>query len=160
MGLKLWTGRLGLPGCIRSLQPIAYIIGFLSYSGFWEVKEHLYNILIVDDSAFMRNILRDIVESVGLNVVFEAENGNIGVEKFIELEPDLVIMDVTMPEMNGLEALQKIINYNNEAKIIICSAIGQKPMVTEAIKAGARDYIVKPFNRGRVVKAVWKTLIK
>ena len=116
------------------------------------------NILIVDDASFMRMMIKDILTKGGFNVVGEAENGVKGVEKYKELQPDLVIMDITMPEMDGIQAVKEIKNINPDAKIIMCSAMGQQAMVIEAIQAGAKDFIVKPFQNDRVVEAVKKVI--
>ena len=114
----------------------------------------LEKVLIVDDAAFMRLTLKRIIENIGFEVVGEAENGKDSINKYKELNPDLVTMDITMPEMDGIEALKKIIAYDQEAKIIICSAMGQQKMVVKAIEAGARDFIVKPFDQERIKKAI------
>jgi two-component system, chemotaxis family, chemotaxis protein CheY len=114
------------------------------------------NILIVDDAAFMRMMIKDILTKNGFNVVGEAENGLKAVEKYSELSPDLVIMDITMPEMDGIEAVKAIKGINASANIIMCSAMGQQAMVIESIQAGAKDFIVKPFQADRVIEAVTK----
>jgi len=116
------------------------------------------NILIVDDAAFMRMMIKDILVKNGYNVVGEAENGLRAVEKYKELSPDLVIMDITMPEMDGIQAVKQIKKINADAKIIMCSARGQQAMVIESIQAGARDFIVKPFQADRVLEAVKKVV--
>lgn len=116
------------------------------------------NILVVDDAAFMRMMLKDILTKGGYNVVGEAENGQIAVQKFGELNPDLVTMDITMPEMDGIQALKEIRAKNSGAAVIMCSAMGQQAMVIEAIQAGAKDFIVKPFQADRVVEAVKKVI--
>lgn len=116
------------------------------------------SILIVDDAAFMRMMIKDILVKNGYTVVGEAENGAKAVEKFKELEPDLVIMDITMPEMDGIQAVKQIKQISSEAKIIMCSAMGQQAMVIESIQAGARDFIVKPFQADRVLEAVKKVV--
>jgi two-component system, chemotaxis family, chemotaxis protein CheY len=116
------------------------------------------NILIVDDAAFMRMMIKDILSKNGYTVVGEAENGLKAVEKYKELTPDLVIMDITMPEMDGIQAVKQIKGINGGAKIIMCSAMGQQAMVIESIQAGARDFIVKPFQAERVVEAVKKVV--
>src|SRR6056297_380361 len=103
-------------------------------------------ILIVDDAAFMRMMIKDVLTKNDYKVVGEAENGKKGIEKYQELDPKLVIMDITMPEVNGIEAVKKIKEINSEATIIMCSAMGQQAMVIEAIQAGAADFIVKPFQ--------------
>ena len=116
------------------------------------------NILICDDAAFMRMMIKDILTKNGYNIVGEAENGAKAVEKYNELKPDLVLMDITMPEMDGIEALKKIKALDPGAKIIMCSAMGQQAMVIEAIQAGAKDFIVKPFQAERVLEAVKKVV--
>ncbi|WP_062197865.1 response regulator [Massilibacterium senegalense] len=115
-------------------------------------------ILVVDDAAFMRMMIKDILEKNGFEVVGEAENGAQAVEKYKESTPDLVTMDITMPEMDGITALKEIRNINPDAKIIMCSAMGQQAMVIDAIQAGAKDFIVKPFQADRVLEAIKKTL--
>lgn len=115
-------------------------------------------ILIVDDAAFMRMMLKDILSKNGYEVAGEAENGQKAIEKYRELTPDLVIMDITMPEVDGIEAVKKIKAEDPSAKVVMCSAMGQQAMVIEAIQAGARDFIVKPFQADRVLEAVKKVL--
>ncbi|MCD6102851.1 MAG: two-component system response regulator [Thermotogae bacterium] len=114
------------------------------------------SVLIVDDAAFMRMLLKDIISKGGYEVVGEAANGVDAVEKYKELKPDVVTMDITMPEMNGIEAIKKIKEIDPNAKIIVCSAMGQQAMVVEAIQAGAKDFIVKPFQHSRVIEALQK----
>ncbi|HHZ13083.1 MAG: response regulator [Caldicoprobacterales bacterium] len=116
-------------------------------------------ILVVDDAAFMRMMIKDILTKNGYNVVGEAENGEKAVEKYKELKPDLVIMDITMPEVDGIQAVREIKKVDEDAKIIMCSAMGQQAMVIESIQAGARDFIVKPFQAERVLEAVRKVLL-
>lgn len=115
-------------------------------------------ILIVDDAAFMRMMIKDVLTKNGFEVVGEAENGAKAVDTYKELDPELVIMDITMPEMDGIQAVKEVKKLNPEAKIIMCSAMGQQAMVIEAIQAGAKDFIVKPFQADRVVEAVSKVL--
>jgi len=115
-------------------------------------------VLIVDDAAFMRMMLKDILTKNGYEVVGEAENGAKAVEKYGELKPDLVTMDITMPEMDGISALKNIRSIDSNAKVVMCSAMGQQAMVIEAIQAGARDFIVKPFQADRVLEAVKKVI--
>lgn len=115
-------------------------------------------ILIVDDAAFMRMMIKDILSKNGFEVLGEAENGAKAIEKYKELNPDLVIMDITMPEVDGIQAVKEIKKLNSEAKIVMCSAMGQQAMVIEAIQAGAKDFIVKPFQADRVIEAVKKVL--
>ncbi|MCR8850275.1 response regulator [Rossellomorea sp. SC111] len=115
-------------------------------------------ILVVDDAKFMRLTLGNMLSSSGHVVVGEAENGHIAVEKYRELHPDLVTMDITMPDMNGIEAVKRILIEFPQAKIIMCSAMGQQKVVVEAIEAGAKDFIVKPFDEVRVEEAIKRVL--
>ncbi|AZR72366.1 two-component system response regulator [Anoxybacter fermentans] len=115
-------------------------------------------VLIVDDAAFMRMMIKNILTEAGYEVVAEAENGKQAVEKYNELRPDLVTMDITMPEMDGITAVKEIMAIDSNAKIIMCSAMGQQAMVIEAIQSGAKDFIVKPFKNERVLEAVKKIL--
>lgn len=116
------------------------------------------NILIVDDAAFMRMMIKDILGKNGYNVVGEAENGAKALEKYNELKPDLVLMDITMPEVDGIKALKNIKAADPNALVIMCSAMGQQAMVIESIQAGAKDFIVKPFQPDRVLEAVKKVV--
>lgn len=116
------------------------------------------SILIVDDAAFMRMMIKDILSKNGFSVVGEAENGLRAVEKYKELNPDLVIMNITMPEMDGIQAVKQIKTLDPSARIIMCSAMGQQAMVIESIQAGAKDFIVKPFQAERVIEAVKKAV--
>ncbi len=116
------------------------------------------NVLICDDAAFMRMMIKDILSKNGYNIAGEAENGAKAVEKYAEVKPDLVLMDITMPEMDGIQALKKIKEGDPGAKVIMCSAMGQQAMVIESIQAGARDFIVKPFQADRVLEAVKKVI--
>ena len=116
------------------------------------------NILICDDAAFMRMMIKDILSKNGYNVAGEAENGARAVEKYAEFKPDLVLMDITMPEMDGIQALKKIKESDPSALVIMCSAMGQQAMVIESIQAGAKDFIVKPFQADRVIEAVKKVV--
>ena len=115
-------------------------------------------ILLVDDAAFMRMMLKDILVKNGYEVLGEAENGLKAVEKYKELNPDLVIMDITMPEMDGIDAVKEIKKINASAAVIMCSAMGQQSMVIEAIQSGAKDFIVKPFQADRIIEAVRKVI--
>lgn len=115
-------------------------------------------ILIVDDAAFMRMMIKDVLSKNGFTICGEAENGAKAIEKFKELDPDLVIMDITMPEVDGIQAVKEIKKISSAAKIIMCSAMGQQAMVIEAIQAGAKDFIVKPFQAERIIEAVKKVL--
>jgi len=115
-------------------------------------------ILIVDDAAFMRMMIKDILSKNGFEVVGEANDGSQAIEKYKELKPDLVTMDITMPEMDGITALKEIKKLDGNARVIMCSAMGQQAMVIDAIQAGAKDFIVKPFQADRVIEAIKKTL--
>lgn len=115
-------------------------------------------ILVVDDAAFMRMMIRDILTKNGYEVCGEANDGAQAIEKFKELHPDLVTMDITMPEMDGIVALKEIKKIDPNSKVIMCSAMGQQAMVIDAIQAGAKDFIVKPFQADRVIEAIKKTL--
>ncbi|MGI6648207.1 MAG: response regulator [Bacillota bacterium] len=115
-------------------------------------------ILVVDDAAFMRMMIKDILTKNGYTIVGEAENGLVAIERFLELRPDLVTMDITMPELDGISAVREIRKIDPQAKIIICSAMGQQAMVIDAIQAGARDFVVKPFQPERVLEAIGKAL--
>ncbi|AFV02554.1 Chemotaxis regulator - transmits chemoreceptor signals to flagelllar motor components CheY [Dehalobacter sp. UNSWDHB] len=115
-------------------------------------------VLLVDDAAFMRMMLKDILVNNGYQVVGEAENGMVGVDKYMELKPDITVMDITMPEMDGLQAVKEIRTKDPQAKVIMCSAMGQQAMVIEAIQSGAKDFIVKPFQAERVLEAIAKAL--
>ena len=116
------------------------------------------NILIVDDAAFMRMMIKDILSKNGYTVAGEAENGVKAIEKYNEVKPDLVLMDITMPEKDGIQALKDIKAIDPSAQIIMCSAMGQQAMVIESIQAGAKDFIVKPFQADRVLEAVRKVV--
>ena len=114
-------------------------------------------ILITDDAAFMRMMLKDIISKRG-HEIYEAGNGVECLEKFVTVNPDLVTLDITMPEMDGLHALEKLKQIDPKCKVIMCSAMGQQAMVMEAIKIGANDFIVKPFQHDRVLTAIDKVL--
>ncbi len=116
------------------------------------------SILICDDAAFMRMMIKDILTKNGYEIAGEAENGAIAVDKYSETKPDLVMMDITMPEMDGIGALKAIRAKDSSANIIMCSAMGQQAMVIESIQAGAKDFIVKPFQADRVLEAVRKVI--
>ena len=116
------------------------------------------NILIVDDAAFMRMMIKDILTKNGYTVAGEAENGEVAIAKYKELKPDLVLMDITMPSVDGIQALKQIKASDPGAMVIMCSAMGQQAMVIESIQAGAKDFIVKPFQAERVLEAVKKVI--
>lgn len=111
-------------------------------------------IMIVDDAAFVRLTLKNILEKDGHVVVGEAENGLEALDKYMECKPDLVTLDITMPEANGIDALKAIKKYDPDAKCVMCSAMGQQAMVVEAMQNGARDFIVKPFQPNRVLESI------
>ncbi len=115
-------------------------------------------VLIVDDAKFMRMTLGNMLKSSGHEVIGEGENGVEAISKYKELQPDLVTMDITMPELNGVEAVKEIIKEFPQAKVIMCSAMGQQKIVVEAIEAGAKDFIVKPFDEVRVDEAIKRVL--
>ena len=115
-------------------------------------------ILLVDDAAFMRKMIKDTLVKNGYTEVFEAVDGADAVEKFGEIGPDLVVMDITMPNMDGLEALKAIRAKDGSANVVMCSAMGQESMVMDAVRSGAKDFIVKPFKPDRVLKTVTSML--
>ncbi|WP_268903754.1 response regulator [Heyndrickxia oleronia] len=115
-------------------------------------------ILVVDDAKFMRVTLTNMLKKANHIVIGEAENGREAVELYRKLKPEIVTMDITMPEMTGLDAVKEIKKEFPDAKIVICSSMGQQKMVMDAIEAGAKDYIVKPFNENRVNEAIDKVL--
>jgi two-component system chemotaxis response regulator CheY len=116
------------------------------------------NVLIVDDLAFIKIVLRDIIEKSGFRVVGEASNGEQAIVLYQDLRPDVVLMDITMPGMDGLTALKRIREIDPAARVIICSALGQQRLIVQAIQLGAKDFIVKPFQPERVVSALKKAL--
>jgi two-component system chemotaxis response regulator CheY len=115
-------------------------------------------VLVVDDAAFMRKMVTDALTKGGHDVVGEAGNGSEAVERWQELRPDLITLDITMPEKDGLSALKEIIALDPGAKVVMCSALGQESKVLESIKLGAKDFVVKPFQADRVLDAVSKAL--
>lgn len=118
------------------------------------------NILIVDDAAFMRMTIKKMVEAHGHVVVGEAENGVEAIKKYQELRPDIILLDITMPEMNGVDAMRALKGLDAGVKVIICSAMGQQAMVAQTIQAGAKDFIVKPFVEERLMASIDKVLSK
>jgi len=116
------------------------------------------NVLIVDDLAFIKIVLRDILEKAGFRVVGEASNGEQAIAMYQDTRPDAVLMDITMPGMDGLTALKKIREIDRGARVIICSALGQQQLIVQAIQLGAKDFIVKPFQPQRVVSSLKKAL--
>ena len=115
-------------------------------------------VLVVDDAAFMRKVVSDALNGGGHEVIGEASNGAEAVARYQELQPELMTLDITMPEMDGLTALKEIIAIDPAARIIMCSALGQESKVLEAIKAGAKDFVVKPFKPDRVLSAIDKAV--
>ena len=115
-------------------------------------------VLVVDDAAFMRKVVSDALSRGGHEVVGEAADGAEAVVRYQELQPELTTLDITMPDMDGLAALREIIAIDPRARIIMCSALGQESKVLEANKAGAKDFVVKPFKADRVLDAVGKAL--
>ncbi len=114
--------------------------------------------LVVDDAIFMRTVLKKMLSEAGFKVVGEAGNGLQAIEMAEQLKPDIVTLDITMPEMDGIEAIDKILQVSPDTKIIMCSAMGQHSKVVEAIKRGARDFIVKPFEKTRVLQAIYNVM--
>jgi len=115
-------------------------------------------VLICDDAIFMRSLLSKVLTEAGFEVVGEAETGTVAVERYRELKPDLVVMDIVMPDMGGIDAVRAIMGEFPDARILMCSAMGQQALVIEAIQAGARDFVVKPFQPSRVLEAVQRVL--
>lgn len=116
------------------------------------------NILLCDDLAFVKLVQKDILEGSGFEIVGEAADGVEVVEKYRTLKPDVVIMDITMPRMDGLNAMKAILAYDNKARIIVCSALGQQQLIVEAIRLGCKDFIVKPFKPERLKEAIMRAL--
>jgi two-component system, chemotaxis family, chemotaxis protein CheY len=114
----------------------------------------MIKMLVVDDSLFMRQMLKNILPKDRFEVVGEASTGREALERYKELNPDLVTMDITMPDMDGIAAVKEILKINSEAKVIMCSAMGQKPMIKEALEAGAKDFIIKPFDKDKAIKII------
>jgi two-component system chemotaxis response regulator CheY len=117
-----------------------------------------HTVLVCDDAMFMRAMIADILTQAGFDVVGEAETGEQAVDRYRQLKPDLVTMDIVMPQMGGIEAVREICKEDPSAKILMCSAMGQQALVVEAIQAGAKDFVVKPFQPSRVLEAVQRLL--
>jgi two-component system, chemotaxis family, chemotaxis protein CheY len=117
-----------------------------------------HSVLICDDAIFMRTMLGDILSQAGFEIIGEAETGAQAVQKYDELKPDLVTMDIVMPDMGGIDAVRAITAKDPAARVLMCSAMGQQALVVEAIQAGARDFVVKPFQPSRVLEAVQRVL--
>lgn len=117
-------------------------------------------VLIVDDAVFMRTVLKKMLEEESFQIVGEASNGSEAIKKAKELQPDVITLDITMPEMDGVTALPEILKVSPNSRVIMCSAMGQQPMVVDAIKKGAKDFIVKPFQKARVLQAIENIMSK
>ena len=117
-----------------------------------------HTVLVCDDAIFMRTMIGDILSQAGYEIVGEAETGTQAVEKYVTLKPDLVTMDIVMPDMGGIDAVREIVQHDPGARILMCSAMGQQALVVEAIQAGAKDFVVKPFQPSRVLEAVQRVL--
>jgi len=117
-----------------------------------------HTVLICDDAVFMRTMISDILEESGYEIVGQAETGVQAIERYKSLRPDLVTMDIVMPDMGGIDAVREITTFDANAKILMCSAMGQQALVVEAIQAGAKDFVVKPFQPSRVLEAVQRVL--
>jgi len=115
-------------------------------------------VLVCDDAIFMRTMITDILSQAGYDIVGEAESGAQAVQRYRDLKPDLVTMDIVMPDMGGIEAVREIVKLDPDAKVLMCSAMGQQALVVEAIQAGAKDFVVKPFQPSRVLEAVQRVL--
>jgi two-component system chemotaxis response regulator CheY len=115
-------------------------------------------VLIVDDAIFMRDMIKDTFTGDRFEIAGEATNGVEAVERYKQLKPDLVTMDIVMPDMGGIDAVREIVKLDPDAKILMCSAMGQQALVVEAIQAGAKDFVVKPFQPSRVLEAVQRVL--
>ena len=115
-------------------------------------------VLVVDDAVFMRKVVSDALTKGGHEIIGEAANGQEAVERFQELKPEVMTLDITMPEKDGLSALKEIIAMDPQARVVMCSALGQESKVLEAIKAGAKDFVVKPFQPDRVLSAIEKAV--
>jgi len=116
----------------------------------------MITVLVVDDAAFMRLAIKNVLEKSGFKVIADAKNGQEGVEKYFEFHPDIVTMDITMPDMTGIEALKKIHQVDSKAKVVMISAMGQERMVKEAILNGAKSFIVKPYKEEHIIQTLLK----
>ena len=116
------------------------------------------SVLIVDDAKFMRSILKDIFTKNGYDIAGEAENGQQSIDAYKQLKPDLVTMDIIMPDMAGIDAIKEIVAFDANAKVIVCSALSQQAMVIDAMEAGAKDFMEKPFQPEKVIEAAKKVL--
>ncbi len=116
------------------------------------------NVLVVDDASFMRKRMISVLEELGHSVAGEAENGKEAIGMYVKLKPDLVLLDITMPEVSGKDALKQIIKIDKNAKIVMCSALGSEQVIAECIVAGAKAYIVKPYNKEKVDETIKKII--
>ncbi len=116
------------------------------------------SVLVVDDLPFMRTLIKEILDDAGFRVAAEAENGRNALVAYVATEPDLVLLDIEMPIMDGITALTKIKTFDPRARVVMCSALGEQEMIVRAIRLGATDFVVKPFKRERVVSALTKAL--
>ena len=116
----------------------------------------MVSVLVVDDAAFMRLAIKNVLEKSGFKVVADAKNGREGIDKYIEFRPDIVTMDITMPDMTGIDALKKIMEFDPAAKVVMISAMGQERMVKEAIISGAKNFIVKPYKEEHITQTLQK----
>lgn len=117
-----------------------------------------HTVLVCDDAVFMRTMLSDILQQAGFTIVGEADTGTKAVAKYKELRPDLVTMDIVMPDMGGIDAVREIVSFDPGARVVMCSAMGQQALVVDAIQAGAKDFVVKPFQPSRVLEAVQRVI--
>lgn len=120
----------------------------------------MVKLLVVDDSLFMRQMLKDLLPKDKFEIIGEAATGEEAIEKYQELNPDVVTMDITMPDMDGIAAVKGIMAIDGDAKVIMCSAMGQKPMIKEALEAGAIDFIIKPFDKEKAIKIIEAVSLK
>ncbi len=116
------------------------------------------NIMVVDDATFIRMTLKKILEAHGHVIIGEANDGDVAIERYKELNPDVVMLDITMPNMNGIEALKELKKINPNIKVVICSSMGQDLVIAEAIECGAKDFVVKPFKEEHIIAAIEKVL--
>ncbi|MBZ4666732.1 response regulator [Mahella sp.] len=114
--------------------------------------------LVVDDSAFMRKVVKDMLAESGYDKIYEAGNGIQAVEKAAQVKPDIVTMDITMPDMDGIQAVKELLKVSPKSNVIMCSALGQKNMVLEAMRSGAKEYVIKPFEKSKLMEAVRRVL--
>lgn len=117
-----------------------------------------HRVLVCDDALFMRTLVSDILQQAGFSVCGHAETGSQAVAQYKALKPDLVTMDIVMPDMGGIDAVKAITSWDPNAKVVMCSAMGQQALVNEALQAGASDFVVKPFQPNRVIEAVQRVL--